>query len=72
MKKRIFATSIIVLALFSIALSVLMFAPDDADSITTDTSDVSNMSDMEDVENSVLNVENEEIIDETINTLDDF
>lgn len=67
MKKRIFFTSIIVLALFSIALSVLMFAPDDADSITTDTSDVSNISDMEDVENSVLNVENEEIIDETIN-----
>lgn len=70
MKKRIFATSIIVLALFSIALSVLMFAPDDADSITTDTSDVSNMSDMEDVENSVLNVENEEIIDETINPVE--
>ena len=70
MKKRIFATSIIVLALFSIALSVLMFAPDDADSITTDASDVSNMSDMEDVENSVLNVENEEIIDETINPVE--
>lgn len=70
MKKRIFATSIIVLALFSIALSVLMFAPDDADSITTDTSDVSNMSDMEDVENSVLNVENEEIIDEIINPVE--
>ena len=70
MKKRIFVTSIIVLALFSIALSVLMFAPDDADSITTDTSDVSNMSDMEDVENSVLNVENEEIIDEIINPVE--
>lgn len=70
MKKRFFATSIIVLALFSIALSVLMFAPDDADSITTDASDVSNMSDMEDVENSVLNVENEEIIDETINPVE--
>lgn len=70
MKKRIFVTSIIVLALFSIALSVLMFAPDDADSITTDASDVSNMSDMEDVENSVLNVENEEIIDETINPVE--
>lgn len=70
MKKRIFATSIIVLALFSIALSVLMFAPDDADSITTDTSDVSNISDMEDVENSVLNVENEEIIDEIINPVE--
>lgn len=70
MKKRIFITSIIVLALFSIALSVLMFAPDDADSITTDTSDVSNVSDMEDVENSVLNVENEEIIDETINPVE--
>lgn len=70
MKKRIFVTSIIVLALFSIALSLLMFAPDDADSITTDTSDVSNMSDMEDVENSVLNVENEEIIDETINPVE--
>ncbi len=70
MKKRIFATSIIVLALFSIALSVLMIAPDDEDSITTDTSDVSNMSDMEDVENSVLNVENEEIIDETINPVE--
>lgn len=65
MKKRIFITSIIVLALFSIGLSVLIFAPNDADSATTDASDVSNVSDMEDVENGVLNVENEEIIDET-------
>lgn len=70
MKKRIFVTSIIVLALFSIALSLMMFAPDDADSITTDAPDVSNVSDMEDVENSVLNVENEEIIDETINPVE--
>lgn len=70
MKKRIFITSIIVLALFSIGLSVLIFAPDDTDSTTTDTSDVSNVSDIQDVENSVLNVENEEITDETINSVE--
>lgn len=67
MKKRIIITSIVVLALFSIALSVLIFAPDDTNPALTDSSDASNVSDMEDVENSVLNVENEEIIDETIN-----
>ena len=56
MKKRILITSVLVLALFSIILSVIILSPDDTNTAITD---VTKVSDTE-------NVKNKEIIEETI------